>query len=261
MNSNFGLWSGTVLFLMALLCGPGSAAARDEVTVSAAISLKGPFEEIGRVWVGTATEKKIYFNFGASGDLARQIEAGAPVDLFASAAAREMDVLEREGLIVRDTRVNFASNRMVLVTRAGMVSVSSFQDLKGSKVKRVALGNPATVPAGMYAQEVLKALGLLEPVGEKLILGENVRQVADYVARGEVDAAIVFATDAAARPKELRVAATAPETSHAPIVYPMAVVQSTRYATQAKSFIEIVLSEQGKAILIKHGFLLPASGK
>jgi molybdate transport system substrate-binding protein len=226
-----------------------------EITVSAAISLKNAFEEIGQVIAGRNPGTKVRFNFGASGDLARQIEVGAPVDVFASAAQKDMDDIDQKGFITPGTRMNFAGNSVVLV-KSGMsqIRMESFEDLRKAEVKKIVIGNPKSVPAGRYAEEVLKYLNLWEVVKDKLIFAEHVRQALDYVARNEVDAAMVYSTDAVIRPKEVRIVTKAPDKSHQPIVYPIGIVKGSKNQSLAKEFTALVLSTEGKNLLSKYGF-------
>ncbi len=230
------------------------AGSTKDITVSAAISLKNAFEEIGRLYESRYGTKCV-FNFGASGDLMKQIAGGAPVDVFASAAQKDMDELGRQGLIVTATRADFAANSVVLIVPAGAkTSLKSFEGLSAVEIKKIAIGNPKTVPAGRYAEEVFSSYQILPFIKTKFIYTENVRQVLDYVARGEVDAGVVYATDAATRSKEIKILSTAPEASHKPVVYPIAVVKETKSEADAKAFISLVLSQDGKKILQKHGF-------
>ena len=232
-----------------------SAEPTMEITVSAAISLKNVFEEIGKTFEKKHPGTKIRFNFGASGDLARQIEVGAPVDVFASAAQKDMDVIDQKGLITSSTRMNFAGNIVVLVKPSmSQIRMELFEDLRKAEVKKVVIGNPKSVPAGRYAEEVLKYLNLWEAVKDKLVLAEHVRQALDYVARNEVDAAIVYSTDAMIRPKEVRIVTKAPDKSHQPIVYPIGIVKGSKNQSLAKEFITLVLSTEGKNLLKKYGF-------
>jgi molybdate transport system substrate-binding protein len=247
------LWLITVLLCLAvpLLAFAGSTK---DITVSAAISLKNAFEEIGRLHEAQSGTKCI-FNFGASGDLAKQIAGGAPVDVFASAAQKDMDDVDKQGHIVAGTRADFAANSVVLIVPAGTkTSLKSFEGLTAADIMKIAVGNPKSVPAGRYAEEVFGFYQMLSSIKDKLIYAENVRQVLDYVVRGEVDAGIVYATDAAARSKEIKIIAAAPETSHKPVVYPIAVVKGTKSEADAKAFITLVVSPEGKKILQKYGF-------
>ena len=232
---------------------PGVAA--NDLLVSAALSLKAPFEEIGRAYEKKYPGQKVVFNFAASGILLKQIEAGAPTDVFASASPKEMDTLEAAGLIVSGTRNNFAGNSLVLISAANApVRITSFSDLKMTDLKRIAIGNPASVPAGKYAEETLKAIGLWEPLKTKLVYAENVRQVMDYTVRNEVDAGMVFFTDAIAGGRGLKVVAEAPASSHSPVAYPIAAIRGSRNEAAAKVFIAMVMAKEGRDILLRHGF-------
>ena len=226
-----------------------------DITVSAALSLKAPFEEMGRIYERQHKGSRVVFNFGPSGALQKQIEAGAPVDVFASASPKEMDGLEGSGFMIKPTRADFAGNTIVLITASkARVAVSSLGDLKKKEIERIAIGNPATVPAGKYSEEALKNLGLWEHLKMKVIFAEHVRQVMDYVARGEVDAGMVFLTDAVARSSDLKIITEAPASSHKSVVYSIAVIKGSKNEAAAKSFISLVLSKEGKEVLRKHGF-------
>ncbi len=242
-----------ILGLLALLAAAPASAA--ELTVSAAASLKAPLSEIAALYEARHPGMRVVLNFAASGLLRNQIENGAPVDVFASASAREMDLLDRRGQVAPGTRRGLAGNRIVLAVPAGRkAGIASFGQLKSPAVGRIAIGNPATVPAGTYAAETLRSLGLWDAVKTRLVYGENVRQVADYVARGEVDAGVVFATDAAARPGDLTVVADAPDRSHSPVVYVIAAVRGRPHASAALEFIGFACSAEGRRILASHGF-------
>jgi molybdate transport system substrate-binding protein len=228
-----------------------------EITVSAAVSLKDAFREIAKQYEDR-TGGKINFNFGASGALQKQIESGAPVDVFASAGIPQMDALATQGLIAPETRRDFARNTLVLVVPADSTSgIASFADLAdsgGSKAPKLAIGNPKTVPVGQYAEQTLTRLGLWERLAPRLILAEDVRQALDYVARGEVDAGIVYSSDVRATGDRVRIVATAPADSHDPILYPIAVVRASSRQEAAVEFIEAVMSDDGQRILEKYGF-------
>jgi molybdate transport system substrate-binding protein len=250
------LCAALLFFFFAILdMDLSSAEPANEILISAAISLKNAFEEIGKIFEENHPQTKITFNFGASGDLARQIEVGAPVDVFASAAQKDMDDIDHKGLVTPGTRVNFAGNCVVLV-KSGIsrIRMESFEDLRKDEVKKIVIGNPKSVPAGRYAEEVLKCFNLWEAVKEKLVFAEHVRQVLDYVARNEVDAAMVYSTDVMIRPKEVRIVMKAPDKSHQPIVYPIAIIKGSGNQSLAREFIALVLSIEGKNTLKKYGF-------
>jgi molybdate transport system substrate-binding protein len=230
-----------------------------EITVSAAISLKDAFSDLGKSFEARQKGTRVQFNLGASGDLVRQILAGAPVEVFASAGLREMDELERKGFTVPGTRVNFAGNTVVLaVPAAAIFPLEKFSDLSRPEIKKIAIGNPATVPAGRYAVQALRNLKLWEPLIDKLVFAENVRQVLDYVARNEVDAGLVYATDALTRAGSLKKVLSAPEGSHQPVVYPIAAVKGTKNEGPARAFISWVISAEGKRVLARYGFKILA---
>lgn len=246
----------TCIFLSISISGESIGQTDKELIVSAAISLTNAFEEIGKNFKEKHKKNvRVLFNFGGSGELSRQIIGGAPVDVFASASPKDMDDIDKMNLILKDTRINFAGNKVVLVVPAnGLFNLTSFNDLKREEVKRIAIGNPKTVPAGRYSEEVLKYFNLIETVKGKLIFAENVRQVLDYVARGEVDAGVVYSTDAAIRTDRVKIVVEAPEQSHHPVVYPIAIVNGTAQKVLGKAFISGVVSPEGKQILKKYGF-------
>jgi molybdate transport system substrate-binding protein len=232
----------------------GHSGATREITVSAAASLRDAFREIGERHE-ERTGTKVIFNFGASGALQKQIESGAPVDLFASAGRPQMDALAKHRLIIAETQRDFARNTLVLVAPADRTPViTSFADLGSRKIMRLAVGNPKTVPAGQYAEQSLTRIGLWQQLQPRLILAEDVRQVLDYVARGEVDGGIVYASDVRVAGDRVRTVASAPEDSHDPILYPLAVVRASSHQDAARAFIDTVMSDDGKRILEKYGF-------
>ena len=250
------------IFVIFILCGcsqnpaisnnPNTTA--ENLTVSAAISLKDAFDEIGNAFQAR-TGKKINFNYGASGALQQQIENGAPVDVFASAGSLQMDELAKREIIDAAARRDFARNSLVLIVpTTSKLSLKSFYDLAKPEVQKIAVGNPKTVPAGQYAEESLAKMNLNNALQTKLISAENVRQVLDYVVRGEVDAGIVYATDAQAAKDSVKVAATADENSHSPILYPLAIIKDSKQKQAAQEFEDFVLRAEGQNILHKYGF-------
>ncbi len=249
----------TVCIFTCLLSGLLFAAAPSaaELTISAALSLKPPFEALGREYEKRHPGSRVVFNFAASGVLQKQIEAGAPADVFASASSREMDALEGSGLLLAGSRADFAGNAVVLIAaKNASLRISSFSDLNKSDVGRIAIGNPATVPAGKYAAETLRSLELWEGLRPKLVYAEHVRQVMDYTAREEVDAGMVFRTDALSRGSELKIISEAPASSHTPVVYTAAAIKGTKNEAAALGFIALVLSKEGREVLRRHGFMV-----
>ena len=237
--------------LMASSALMGQVWAAD-LTVSAASSLTNAFKELVQDFE-KQNGVKVHLNFAASGQLAQQIITGAPVDVFASADQETMDRLAEKQLIRSKDRINFASNELVVVVPVAVkVMPSKLEQLSSPAYQRVAIGLPASVPVGKYTQTVLQKQGLWSAIEAKMIGAQNVRQVLDYVARGEVDAGFVYATDAAIMPDKVKVAMHVPTDKK--ILYPMApIVTSTQYSV-AQKFTTFVQSEKGRAILKKYGF-------
>jgi molybdate transport system substrate-binding protein len=245
--------------MLVLLAATGASA--QEVVLSVAVSLKDAVEELGRGFTVGRPGVTLRFNFGASGDLQKQIEAGAPVDVFLSAASRQMDELEKQNLIVAATRRAFAKNALTVIKPAdSRVDITKATDLLEPRVQKIVVGHPKTVPAGQYAEESLRALGLWEKIQPKLIYSENVRQALDYVARGEVDAGFVYTTDAASRAQGVKEAFRPPEDTYRPVVYPGAVVVASKQAALAQAFLDLLSGAQGRTVLARYGFQSPPAG-
>jgi molybdate transport system substrate-binding protein len=243
------------LVALILIIGSGGAAAADLV-VSAASSLTDAFQAVGKAYEGKHPGTHVVLNFAASDVLLRQIASGAPADVFASADQTAMDKAVEAKAIVPATRRDFASNRLVLIVPKGSKArVTSPADLKADTIKRVAYGDPASVPVGRYTKAALEQQGLWDAVSAKGVLAQNVRQSLDYVARGEVDAGFVFATDASIVKDKVDVAATVPTPK--PITYPIAVVAGSKQSGEAASFEAFVQSPEGRGILAGFGFQAP----
>ena len=245
-----------LLVVGAMLFGGGPAVAGQELIVSAAASLTNAMKEVSAQFEKTHPGDKILCNFAASGSLLQQMAKGAPVDVFAAADQKTMNQAQEKKLIVPDTRKNFVSNRLVLIVPMdSKLTLSGLKDLTRPEVKRIGVGNPATVPAGRYAKQALEKAGLWDQLSPRFILAESVRQVLDYVRRGEVDAGLVYSTDAAIAKGKVKVVQTV--TEHAPILYPIAVTVSTDKKTLAQSFVDFVLSPPAQEIFHRFGFGKP----
>ncbi len=247
--------------VLALAFFVAAASHAETISVAAAISLRDALSSAAKQYKAE-TGDEVEFSFASSGQLANQILNGAPVDLFISAANKQIDELSKAGTIDDATRKVVAGNSLVLIVPADSKSPpDSLTALKGNGIARIAIGEPRTVPAGQYAQEALKHAGVIEAIKEKLIFGANVRQVLDYVQRGEVSAGLVYATDAKIAGDKVRVAATVDSAEHEPIVYPAAIVKASKKAGAAKKFLDFLLSEKGQAALKEFGFSPPPGGK
>lgn len=242
----------TILSLFLILASTPAMAG--DLLVSAAASLTNAFKEMKEPFEKAHPSTTLVFNFAASGALLKQMEQGAPVDVFASADQATMDKAGQ--LIDEPTRVDFAGNALVMVVPAeGGLPLTAPEELKGEQVKLVAIGNPDSVPAGRYAKGALEAAGLYEPLTPKFVLAESVRQALDYVARGEVQAGFVYATDAALRADKVKVAAEV--AGHKPISYPIALLKDSKSKEMGQTFIDFIKGEEGQAILARFGFKKP----
>jgi len=250
----------TAGILVGLLVAFGGPAAAETLTVFAAASLKDALDENVRAYqVGTGD--KIVVSYAASSALAKQIESGAPADLFISADLDWMDYLERRGLVKVDTRRNLLRNRLVLIAPAdSRISVKIEPGFPLARVLgdgRLAMANPDAVPAGKYGKAALEALGVWKDVAPKVVGAENVRAALVLVSRGEAPLGIVYRTDAAVEPK-VRILAEFPENSHPPIIYPAAVTTAGRSA--AGAFLESLSKPAARAVFRKYGFQISVSG-
>lgn len=253
--------AGLLLFFGASLFHTSPASARRQpvqIVVAAAASMSTALETARGEFEQLHPHVQIEFNFASTGALQRQIEAGAPMDLFIAAAPASMDHLVERGLARRADVVTLASNQIVLVRpRFAESRIEDWTDLTEAVVQRVAIGNPDHVPAGQYGRSVLQSLGLWEELQARIILAENVRQVVNYVARGEVDAGIVYTSDVAASDRILAVA-EAPADSHPPVIYPIVILPKSRQTEAAHLFAGYLLSPPGQDILARFGFRPPA---
>jgi molybdate transport system substrate-binding protein len=237
----------------------GAPQETASITVSAAISLKDALDELGPIFQVQQHRKNggngtaVTYNYGGSGTLARQIEQGAPVDVFFSAAEKQMDELAAQSLIDADTRHDLVGNALVLIAPAQATTLRSFQDLTNPAVKNIALGETSTVPAGMYAQQTLEHLGLFAAVQKKVVYAKDVRAVLTYVETGNADAGLVYQTDANTS-KKVRVIAIAPPDSHDPILYPAAVLRDSKNKPAARAFLEFLQGADARAVFHKYGF-------
>ena len=235
--------------------GQGAVQAVD-LTVSAAASLSQAFKDLAPLFEAANPGTRLQYNFAASGPLLQQIAKGAPVDVFASADQDTMDQAQAQGLVKAGQRRNFVSNTLVLVVPTSTASPpAGLKDLARPAYQRIAIGLPASVPVGRYSKAVLEAEGLWAAIEPKLIGAQSVRQALDYVARGEVDAAFVYATDAALMPDKVKVALTI--STLKPVVYPAAPVAASQNAALAQRFVDFLTAPQAQAVLTRYGFGKP----
>jgi molybdate transport system substrate-binding protein len=245
--------------ITALLATAAACASADQLLVSAASSLTHAFREVALGYQARHPGVEVALNFAASGVLLQQLDKGAPVDVLASADQHTMDLAQQRGLI--GARRDFARNSLVVIVPVlrrdpdplPSASLNRLADLARPEITRVAIGNPAIVPAGRYAGLALQAARL--DLQGKTIQTQNVRQALDYVARGEVDAGFVYRTDAALMSGKVKVAFEVPQAEA--ILYPVAASRRSTNAFEAARFIDFLLSDAAQAILARHGFLKP----
>ncbi len=250
---------GLLLFTAAVVMGCGSGKEQPKataqpvnLTISAAASLQDAAGELKTIYETKNAGVTITLNLAASGTLQKQIEKGAPADLFISAGKSQMDALAQKGLIVDTSRKDLLGNELVLITGKDS-KLTEFSGLTDASVKKISIGTPETVPAGKYAQDTLTTLNLWEQLQPKMVLAKDVRQVLTYVETGNVDAGLVYRTDAATS-SNVKIAAAAPAGSSAPIVYPMAVIKSTKYQKEAEAFASFLTSDDAVKVFEKYGF-------
>ncbi len=232
-----------------------AADGQTEILVAAAASLKNAYEEeLIPMFQEEHPEIIVTGTYDSSGKLQTQIEEGLEADVFMSAATAQMDALNEEGLIQTDTIVNLLENKIVLIAPAsGGEDLNSFEDIV--KAQSIALGDPASVPAGQYAREALTNLGLWDQIQDRVSFGTNVTEVLNQVAASSADAGIVYATDAASMPEDVRVIGEAPEGSLAePVIYPVAVVASSAHPEEARAFVDFLQTEEAMEVFESYGF-------
>lgn len=244
------------IFLLALTATPVQGGQPRELLVSAAASLTDAFSDIEAAFEHERPDVDVILNLASSGTLYRQIEQGAPVDVYASANPLWMARAVDHGFADKDAVTVFAHNTLVLAVPAdNPAGITGVQDLTTSAVQRVAMGAPATVPAGLYARDALNALGIFDSLMPKYIFGESVRQVLDYLVRGEVDCGFIYRTDAVRAGQAIQAIQTM--TLKQPVAYPLAPLKNAGDPLLASEFVDFILSQQGAELLRARGFERP----
>lgn len=243
-----------VVLLIFSLVGCGKKQENVELLVSAAASLTDVLGEIATVYKTLEPETTLVFTFGGSGALQTQIEEGAPVDIFMSAAQKQMKALDEGGHIVDGTVKTLLVNKVVLIAPTdSTLNLTSFEDMGNDEVKKIAIGDPASVPVGQYSEEIFANLDLTHRVDKKLVLGSDVRTVLTWVESGEVDLGIVYATDAYTS-DQIKIIAEAPDGSHKEVSYPVGVVEGSKNLDRAKAFLDFLSTEEAIKVFEKYGF-------
>lgn len=224
------------------------------LTISAAANLNTVAPEIGKLWE-QQTGNKALFNFGSTTKLAQQIEQGAAVDLFAAANKKAIEDLDQKGLIISETKRVYAIGAIGTWQRQDSpIEIKSLRDLVNPSIKRIAIANPATAPYGIAAREALQSAGVWEQLQPKIILGENITQAQQYVETGNVDVAIVALANTINKSGKW----TAIDSKiHQPLEQMLAIPKNTPHPKEAKQFADLIVSQQGRALIQKYGYLLP----
>lgn len=249
------VWIGLVATFAVAGCSPSEddASASAPITVSAAASLQDAMQAVQRLYQEREQTVSVVYNFGSSGSLQQQIEQGAPVDVFLSAAPQQMDALAEKGLLLEGSRRDLLQNTLVLIMNSRITKVSDFSDLQNGAIKRIALGDPESVPAGQYGKAVLTTLGLYDALVAKFVFAKDVRQVLSYVETGNAEAGLVYATDAKGS-DQVTVVEKAPANAQPPIVYPVAVIGNSPNPAAAIAFIDFLYSDEVQAVFADYGF-------
>lgn len=229
-----------------------SSKEQVELNVSAAASLKEAMAELEKEFNKENENVKLTVNFGASGSLQQQIEQGAPCDVFISAGKKQMDTLDEKDLLVKDTNKSLVENDLVLIAPADS-KLDSIDGIKKDDVKKIAVGEPESVPAGKYADEVLINLNVKDELKDKLVFAKDVKEVLAWVQSGEADAGFVYLSDTYKNDK-VKVVATTEADTHSPIIYPISVIKDSKKLDEAKKFENFLLSDAGQNILEKYGY-------
>ncbi|HBT79907.1 MAG TPA: molybdate ABC transporter substrate-binding protein [Selenomonas sp.] len=233
-----------------------SGGSQKVLHVSAAASLTNVMQDIAKEYEQQHPDVKVEFNFGSSGALQQAIENGGQSDLFVSAAQKQMNALEKAGLLADGTRQDLLINDVVLIVpKDSKKDIKSFEDLNTDKVQKLALGEPKGVPVGQYSEQIFTYMKNLDAMKAKAVYGTDVRQVLSWIEQGEADAGLVYATDAAIT-DGVKVVAKAPADSHKPIIYPVSVLKDSKQLDLAKDFEQFLLNDTSKALFEKYGFTM-----
>ncbi|WP_369901446.1 molybdate ABC transporter substrate-binding protein [Bacillus manliponensis] len=262
MNTHIFRFVFSILLLLVLStgCSNGNSAQKTnakeentvELTISAAASLQDALQDIQKQYEKSNANIKLSFNFGGSGALQQQIEQGAPADLFFSAAEDKFQKLVEKRIINQKDAKNLLGNELVLIAPKNS-SIQDLQALKSEQATKIAIGTPESVPAGQYAKEALTHLHIWDAVQHKLIYTKDVRQVLTYVETNNVEAGIVYKTDALISDK-VNIASTIQSDTHEPIHYPVGVIKNTKHKKEAAAFYQYLQSKEATTIFQKHGF-------
>ena len=243
-----------VLTLFFVGCQNADAPSKKEILVAAASDLTPAFDEIGREYE-KSTGTKVTFSFGSTGNLAKQIESGFPADLFAAANIAFVDGLERQGLIIPNTKAMYARGRITLWAQAeSKLQIDKLEDLARPDVERIGIANPEHAPYGIAAREAIQSVGIWDQVKDKVVFAENVRMALQYAETGNTDVSVVALSLSVQSKGRWTLV---PEELHKPLDQALAVIKDTKNEQEARSFAAFVNGSTGRPIMRKYGFVLP----
>ncbi len=247
-----------LVLLVSLVCvafvgAQGLQEEKTEILVSTAASLTNCMGELRALFMQDNPSITVNCNYGSSGSLQMQIVQGAPADIFFSAGIKQMDALKDTGLMDDDSVKNILENKVVLIVSTKGKKLSSFAALADSSITKIGVGEPKSVPAGQYAEQVFQNFNLTDTIASKLVFAKDVREVLSWVETENVQAGIVYETDAKIS-SGVEICAIAPVGSHKPIIYPVGIVKDSKHPTQAKVFEDFLFTEKAGAIFAKYGF-------
>jgi molybdate transport system substrate-binding protein len=251
------VFAGLAIALASRLMAPTPTVnqAQPSLLILGAASLKDSLDETIDLYQKSKFNVSLSYSLNASGALLQQIQNGAPADIFISAAKQQMDTLEKSGELLPGTRGDLVKNRLALIVPTNSQDITDFSSLQNSAVKRISIGEPRSVPAGKYAEQVFQKLKIYDSLKPKFVYANNVRQVLITVESGDADAGVVYLTDAKISDK-VKVATLAAETDHAPIVYPIAVLKRSKNPQAATEFVQFLESDRAQLVFKKYGFIV-----
>lgn len=248
-----GIIGGLILSLALSIVGCSKPQDKvTEINISAAASLKEAMVKLEEEYKKSNENIKLVVNYGASGSLQQQIEQGAPCDVFISAGKKQMDALNEGGLLLDDTYKNLVENDLVLIAPKES-ELNSIEDLKSDEVKHIAVGEPESVPAGKYADEVLTNLNIKDSISDKLVFAKDVKEVLAWTTSRNAELGFVYLSDTINN-DNVKVVETISKDLHSPIIYPVAITKSSKQSEEAKKFEEFLLSDKGQEILKEFGY-------
>ena len=226
---------------------------KTEILVAAAASLQYVMEELQIMFKEQYPNDNVIFTYGSSGALQQQIEQGAPIDVFISAAQKQMDTLLEKDFIIKETKIDLLENKVVLIIpKESKLKITNFEDML--LATRIAIGEPSSVPVGYYAEQIFNALNILEGVNKKVVYAKDATEVLTWVSSGNIDAGVVYSTDAVSSSK-VTIVAEATKGSCERIIYPAAVIKGTKEEKAASNFINFLVKEEASEVFIRYGFI------